>query len=229
MKKLTVTTSFHQRLWGWIYMGFQLLFLPLLLYVCNIFFHLNFSDAEINFIFFALNFISVTIIFHRFLLKNGANALQRPLFVLLNALGGYFVYVFASNIISIFIMSVYPNFYNVNDSTIATMVSDNFTIMFVGTVILVPVVEETLYRGLIFGSIYNKNRVIAYIISTLAFAVLHVYGYIGTYPPVQLLLCLLEYIPAGICLAWAYARTDSIWTPILIHMAVNAIAVSAMR
>ena len=68
MKKLSVTTSFHQRLWGWIYMGFQLLILPTLLYICNLFFNLQFSDAEINFIFFALNFIFVTIIFHRFLL-----------------------------------------------------------------------------------------------------------------------------------------------------------------
>ena len=229
MKKLSVTTSFHQRLWGWIYMGFQLLILPTLLYICNLFFNLQFSDAEINFIFFALNFIFVTIIFHRFLLQNAINALHRPIFVLLTALGGYFVYVFASNIITTLILFIDSDFYNVNDSFISAMVADEFIIMFVGTVILVPVVEETLYRGLVFASIYNKNRILSYIISTLAFAVLHVYGYIGTYPPAQLLLCLLEYIPAGICLAFAYARTDSIWTPILIHMAVNAIAVSAMR
>ena len=109
------------------------------------------------------------------------------------------------------------------------MVADDYTLMIIGTVLLVPITEELLYRGLIFASLYNRSRVLAYIVSTLAFAALHVYTYIGTYPPEQLLLCLLQYLPAGICLGWAYAKTDSIWTPVLIHMTVNTIAVSAMR
>ena len=229
MRTLSIKTNFHERLWGWIYLGIQILILPTVLYICNQFFGLELSDAEINFAFFAVNFIVITVIFHRYLLANGAIALSKPAIIIITGIGGYFLYVFSSNIIATLIHSLYPSFYNVNDSFISTMVSDEFRLMFVGTVILVPVVEETLYRGLIFGSLYNRSRVLAYIISTLSFAVLHVYGYIGTYSPVHLLLCLVEYIPAGISLGWAYAKTDSIWTPILIHMAVNAIAVSAMR
>ena len=229
MRQLTVKTSFHERLWGWIYLGLQVLVIPTALYVCNLMLALELSDTEINFAFFALNFIFVTVIFHRFLLTNGKIALIKPATVIITGVTGYFLYLFSSYIVALLITTVYPSFYNVNDSFISTMVSNDYTLMMVGTVILVPVVEETLYRGLIFGSLYNRSRVLAYIVSTLAFAALHVYGYIGTYPPIHLLLCLLEYVPAGLCLAWAYAKTDSIWTPILIHMAVNAIAVSAMR
>ena len=44
-----------------------------------------------------------------------------------------------------------------------------------------------------------------------------------------LLLCFLQYIPAGIALGWAYVRSGSILTPILIHTLVNAIGVAILR
>ena len=229
MKKLSVTLSIRERLWGFIYLALQLLLLPTLLVFFDLLFDLQLSEAKLNFIFFAVNFIAVTVIFHRFLLGNGQTALRAPLLVLATAASGFFLYFLASFGLSMLIQSVYPEFYNVNDSFISTMVSDEYRLMIVGTVLLVPITEETLYRGLIFGSLYNRSRVLAYTVSTLAFVILHVFTYIGSYPPVHLLLCLLEYVPAGLCLGWAYARTDSIWTPILIHTAVNWIAVSAMR
>lgn len=229
MKKLSVTTTFHERLWGLIYLALQLLILPSLLVLCNLLFHLQLTDSKINFLFFALNFICVTVIFHRFLLDNGKNALRAPLFVMATTIGGYFLYTFFSSVVSILIQGLYPDFFNVNDSYISTMVADDFKLMIVGTVFLVPITEESLYRGLIFGSLYNRSRVLAYAVSTLAFAALHVISYIGAYSPIHLLFCLLEYIPAGLILGWAYARTDSLWTPILIHTLVNGIAVSVMR
>ena len=228
MKKLSVTLTSRQRRWGWVYLALQLLILPSFLYLCNIFFNFQLSDTEINFLFFALNFICVTVIFHRFILENGKLALSSPLKVIATAISGYIVYTLLSYLLSTFILSLYPDFYNVNDDFVSGMVADDFNLMIVGTVLLVPITEEVLYRGLIFSSLYNRNRALAYIVSILAFAALHVINYIGAYSPLHLLLCFLEYLPAGFCLAWAYARTDSIWTPILIHTFVNFIAVSVM-
>lgn len=229
MKKLSITPSRHEQLIGGIYLAAQLILIPSALVACNLFFQWQLSEAELNFLFFCLNFVCVVTIFHRFLLKSASLALQAPLRVLANAIGGYILYCISANLVSQLIFSVYPDFYNVNDSFISLMLTDKFGIMFVGTVLLVPVTEELLYRGLLFGSLYNRSRLLAYCVSTLVFAVLHVYSYIGTYSPAHLLLCLLEYIPAGIILGWIYARTDTLWTTILIHMAVNAIAVIAMR
>ena len=228
MKKLSVTTTSKERLWGWIYLALQLLILPSILYLCNIFFNFQLSDTEINFLFFALNFTCVTVIFHRFILENGRKALASPLKVITTAISGYFVYTLLSYLLSNLILSLYPDFYNVNDDFVSGLVADDFNLMIVGTVLLVPITEEVLYRGLIFSSLYNRNRALAYIVSILAFAALHVISYIGAYSPLHLLLCFLEYLPAGFCLAWAYAKTDSIWTPILIHTLVNFIAVSVM-
>jgi membrane protease YdiL (CAAX protease family) len=108
------------------------------------------------------------------------------------------------------------------------MVQENATLMNIGTVLLVPIAEELLYRGLVFRSIHSKSRVWAYVISILVFAALHVVGYIGMYEPMHLFVCLLQYLPAGFCLAWAYERADTIWAPILIHVSVNQMAMMSM-
>ena len=52
-------------------------------------------------------------------------------------------------------------------------------------------------------------------------------GAIGTV--FLLLLCLLQYIPAGLFLAWSYARCNTIVAPVLIHMTVNAMGLYILR
>jgi len=229
MKKLSVTTTHHETLWGWIYLPVQLLVLPIVLTVCNLFFNLNLSDAELNFMLFCVNFCAVAVIFHRFLIHNGKVALKKPLAVIGSALACFVFYIFSNSIIATVITYVEPDFYNVNDAYISTMVETDFFLMFVGTAILVPLTEEVLYRGLVFAGLYNRSRILAYLVSTLFFASIHIIGYIGSYSALQLGLCLLQYIPAGICLGWAYASTDSIWTPIITHMIINTLAVLTMR
>ena len=38
-------------------------------------------------------------------------------------------------------------------------------------------------------------------------------------------MAFLQYLPAGLCLAWAYTKADTIFAPILIHAAVNAVSI----
>ena len=229
MKKLSVSTTPAQRLWGWIYLALQLIVIPALLTLGNVYLQLELSDAELNFIFFCLNFICVTIIFHPFLIANGIRAIRAPQNIIYAALGAFAAYWILTYLVSGVIAAVYPDFFNVNDAAVATMVSDEYRLMLIGTVFLVPVTEELLYRGLIFAGLYNRSNILAYAVSTVAFALLHVFGYIGLYDPLHLLLCLLEYVPAGLCLGWAYAKADSIWAPILVHILVNLIGMLAMR
>jgi len=82
---------------------------------------------------------------------------------------------------------------------------------------------------LIFRELYGKSRWAAYLVSIAAFAAVHIIGYLRVYSPMELLLSFLQYLPAGLCLAWSYAKSDTIFAPILIHTAVNAIGISAMR
>ena len=99
----------------------------------------------------------------------------------------------------------------------------------IGTVILVPTAEECFFRGLIFRNLYGKSHWAAYLVSMLAFAFVHILGYAGQYTPLEMLMALLQYLPAGLCLAWSYTKADTIFAPIAIHAAVNFITLTSWR
>ena len=229
MKKLSVSITRTEGILGLCYLVFQLVILPVILYFVNVLMGAPLSEVELNFAFFALDFICSTAIFHRFLIGNAKIALRSPWRCLKAAGIGLLLYWLGSFVVGIIITLLYPNFSNVNDASIAELTRENFTLMAIGTVLLVPITEETLFRGLMFGGLYNRSRVAAYAVSVLAFSALHVVGYIGFYEPLHLLMCLLQYIPAGLCLCWAYVRADSIWAPTLMHIIINFIAVFSMR
>ncbi len=229
MKKITMLPNTTETLAGFIYLAIQLLTLQPILVLVNFLLPVPMSDVMVNFVYFCINFLCVAIIFHRFLIRSGKIAITQPFRCLRAAFLGIIAYWGGNILVSMIIFKVYPDFINVNDSAISQMTQENISLMTFGTVFLAPITEEVLYRGLIFGKLYNRSRVAAYLVSTVAFAALHVIGYIGLYAPLHLALCLLQYIPAGLCLGWAYAKADSIWAPILIHITINQIAMLSMR
>ena len=229
MNKISIVPSKGQTIGGYIYLAVQLLVLQPALAIVNMLLPVPMDNTTLNIVYFVINFLCVISIFYRYLIQSGKQVFSNLLRCLCYAFLAFSAYWVASIFVSSLIYGIYPNFSNVNDENINQMTQDNFTLMAIGTVLLVPITEEVLYRGLIFSKIYNRSRVLAYLVSTLAFAALHVIGYIGMYEPKLLLMCLLQYLPAGLCLGWAYASTGTIWTSIFVHIAVNVIAMLSMR
>ena len=228
MKRLTTNIRRTEAILGLIYFVLQLFTIPLVLVIINNLLPIPLSDAKLNFAFFALNFIGVTVIFHRYLIESFRMLLLHPKQTIITSLQGFGLYWLGSILINLLVSYIEPEFFNVNDKEIAALADQSAYLIFIGTVVLVPIVEETLYRGLIFGQLYLKNPVLGYIVSVIIFSASHVFGYIGLYSPLQLLLCFLQYIPAGIFLAWAYIKADTIMAPVIIHMTVNFIGMLAM-
>ena len=229
MNKLSVTMTRAEKLIGWIYYPIQLFALPFVIALTNLLLGNPFSDSWINVIYFCLNFLFIILIFRSFLVKNVKTAIENPFRCLRYAVVGIIAYWLLSYVVQIFIAFADPEFFNVNDAYISDMVQENYSFLAFGTVFLVPVAEETLYRGLIFGQLYNRNRLAAYMISSAVFSVIHLLNYFGQYDPLLLALCFLQYLPAGLCLGWAYAKADSIWAPILMHITINQIGILSMR
>ena len=229
MKKISVALPKRLLIFGLVYIVLQLLVLPLALTWGNWLLGSPLSATSLNFVFFALNFLVITVAYRDFLGKNFKALLHNPWRVLRFAGAGLMLYWIATFVVGFIITSIYPNFMNANDMSISQMTKENYTLMSIGTVLLVPVVEETLYRGVVFGGIYTKSPVLAYIVSTAVFSIIHILGYITVYTPLELLLSFIQYLPAGICLAWSYKKADSIWAPILIHIAVNQVGTYSMR
>lgn len=229
MKKLSISMTNRETRFGWVCLFAHLIFLPTLLAHGNGLFSQPLSENMINIIYFSVSFCCVLLIFHRFLWKSLPFGLQQLWQTLKGAFLGFAVYQLSSYLLSMLILALMPDFFNVNDSTISSASPEHFNLLKFGIILLVPIVEETLYRGLVFHVLYNKKPIIAYGLSAIVFGSIHVIAYIGLYPPVHLLLCLLQYLPAGICLAWAYVKADTIWAPIAMHIVINQIGLAAMR
>lgn len=214
---------------GFIYYILQLIVIPAILVVVNMVLPKPFSEAAINFAFFAVNFVAVILIFRKFLLSNLRIALARPWFTLRYAGIGLIIYFVGTSLITTLATRISPEFMNINDQSIMLMVQDHFAIMVIGTVFLVPVAEEVFYRGLMFRQLFDRHPVIAYIVSMVVFSIVHIAGYVGMADGLTLVLCFFQYLPAGFALAWCYHRSGSIFTSILVHMAVNQVGMLAMR
>ena len=79
-----------------------------------------------------------------------------------------------------------------------------------------PVVEEIIFRGILFGALFGKwGFWPAALGSSLVFASVHGYGFEGS----------ILVLTTGTFLCWLYARTGRLWAPMLAHGLLNAIVV----
>ena len=227
--KLSISMSRREMTLGWLLMACQLLILPVAAVIINSLLPNPLTDTALNTLLFLADFILAILIFHRFLAASARHALRMPFRSLRFAALGLILYYIGSFLVGLVISSVSQDFSNVNDNAIFEMAQDNYFQIAICTVLLVPFTEELIYRGVIFRSLHSKSRLAAYVVSAAVFSLIHVAGYIGTASGTVLLLCFLQYIPAGLSLGWAYEKADSIWAPILMHMTVNQISISLMR
>ena len=228
-KHLSVSLTRDELLWSWVYLAFEFLFLPTILQLVSFSLFPGISDAEFNFLYYFVNFLATILIFHSFLSRNLGVAKGKLLQVGLYVLLGLVIYWTSNLVMSELTYRIMPDFFNVNDAGIAAMSQDAFLLMAIGTVLLVPVAEESLFRGLLFRGIYGKSRWAAYAVSALCFCLPHVSVYIGSYDLSLLAMCFVQYLPAGLMLAWSYEKSNTILTPIIIHTIINAIGIYSMR
>jgi membrane protease YdiL (CAAX protease family) len=82
---------------------------------------------------------------------------------------------------------------------------------------LAPLVEELIFRGLLYGWLAGRwGTILAWIVSSLVFAAAHV-------EPAHAILVL----PLGLWFGWLRRRTDSIWPSLVAHMVNNGLAIAA--
>ena len=227
--KLSVFLKTNEIYAGIIYLLIDLFALPAAMGILNAALPVPLDAAVLNFIFFCINFLAVTVLLRRFLRANFRIFREDIGKCLLYALAGFVLYRMANLAIGSLILLFYPDFANVNDASIATMMGEHFVIMAVGTVLLVPITEELLYRGVVFRGLYERFPRLAWVVSTAVFAFIHVMGFIGSADLMTICLCFIQYIPAALVLAWSYGKTDSIMTPVLVHTAVNLVGILSLR
>jgi membrane protease YdiL (CAAX protease family) len=173
--------------------------------------------------------VAVLLIFRKFLTENFNALLAYPWHALRCAAIGLVIYIAGSTLFDLIVTALVPDFTNINDAAIMEMAQDNFALMSIGTVLLVPIAEECFYRGLIFRNLYDRSPALAYIVSMVLFSLAHVLGYVTLMDFGALVISFFQYLPAGFALAFAYRKSGSIYASILIHMSVNQMGMLMMR
>lgn len=94
-------------------------------------------------------------------------------------------------------------------------------------VLLMPIAEEVLYRGLLFGTIKQRHRVLAYVITVVVFALSSVWPLAISAGDLRYFWNALEYVPMALALCWCYDKGGSIYTPIILHWVIHAVTLVA--
>lgn len=217
-----------EKILGIIWLVVQL-FLPYLMNLVNGLLSAPMNKGTLAFVTYAVNFVVICCIFHSFL-RNSLVAAWRGLWELAQAAVLGFVFHWACDKLLDWLLSfLIPGYNPIVDTSLSALSQSNYYLMLIGVVIFAPVIEETLYRGLVYRNLWRKSKVAAYIVSILVFAAVHTLGYIGTGDVTTLVLCFVRYLPAGLCLAWTYSKADNLLAPIIVHAAINAISIGIIN
>ena len=181
-----------------------------------------------NMIYYYVLFAVTLIMFHKFIGRTSRNFADnlgvacRSILVGLIGLYGLneLVYRLSNLVIS--------NRTNLNDTTISAQIQDAPRVTLLIIVFLAPFVEEVLFRGLVFGNLKHKSRVVAYLTSCLLFALIHVWQFAVVNQDITYFLLMVQYLVPGMVLAWAYESSGTLWASIGLHAVANALSAWTM-
>ena len=89
--------------------------------------------------------------------------------------------------------------------------------------LLIPVVEETLFRGLIYGSLRGYSRPLGAVVGVVFYALAVVWRYALEWKDPRYLLLTILYLPMSAALTWCYDRGGSVWSCVVLHALLNGL------
>lgn len=191
----------------------------------------NFTSETINIYFNVLIAVSTAFllifVFRDFIKKNWdifkENLLENIIWVLTIGIGAAYLFSYLGEIVVNLLLPADAGEAG-NQALVVTMVSSNMLMMAFHAVILAPIVEELLFRGLIFNSLRQRSVFWAHLISAFLFGLLHVYSYILA-GDMSEWIKLIPYMTAGLAFSFAYEKRQNIIAPIFLHGVKNLIAI----
>lgn len=182
------------------------------------------GDSLRNVLYYYVLFAVTVLLFHSYLAHTSSRFLDNMNRALSTLLLGLLVFYGANELIYRVCSVLFDSRTNLNDMTIAAQIGQAPRMTALIIVLLAPVVEEVLFRGLVFGCLKEKSRVFAYLLSCVLFAFLHVWSAALAQWDLGYLILMLQYLVPGLVFAWAYEHSGTLWTSILLHALVNALS-----
>jgi len=229
LKKFSNPMTKTEAIVGWLYLFIHIFALQYLIALIDAYLlpliNVELSTANLNVLYYCISFIFVLCFLFKYMRTNFSYFTGSFLDTLKTVVWGYVLYNAAMFVIQMLLSLVLEKLANPNTSDINELVKLNPNSMIVVAVLMAPIVEEMLFRGVVFGTIRRKNRILAYVVSALLFSVYHLWRYMLDGLSWDLLLYLVQYIPPSIVLAWCYEKSRNVWAPVFLHMMINFVSV----
>ncbi|MEA4966446.1 MAG: CPBP family intramembrane glutamic endopeptidase [Oscillospiraceae bacterium] len=223
-RRFSVVMSKAEIIGGFCFFLFYLLLLnPLLQLFLTKVLHQELTSLRLNLWFYSVCIFFTVLLFHRFLWGSLRALRQNRRRVLRSTAVCLLLYGALTILVTALVFWLLPNFTNQNNDAIISLLDQNPAFVCVLAIVLAPIIEECLFRGLIFGNLRRSSRLLAYVVTALGFSAIHVIGFLGASSPLEIALSALQYVPATLVLCGLYEYADNIWSPILLHASINLI------
>lgn len=209
---------------GFIFFALYFLVFPVLKmgveWVFDHFFGLFLSEAMSAAVYYYIMGVLTMVVFWSFL-KNAltifADFLMENLLAIITGLVGGLAFQFLVNLLP------WP-VENPNVASWAEQYAYSYGATIIIVVVLMPTIEEVLFRGLVFGSLRRYSRAMAWVASVLLFMIYSVWTFAVAYGDIRYMVLAFQYLPMALALTWCYDRGGSIWSAALLHAIFDAIA-----
>ena len=210
---------------GWVFFALYVFLFPWVMGWVQRSFHGELPIAEANVVYYLLSATLVFLVFWTFL-KHGfyllLDWLPENLFAFCTGLAGWLVLSLLAGLIPLPVAN--PNLMSYPEQF---ALAPKATVVIL--VVLMPIVEEPLFRGLLFGTSRKYSRALGCVLSAFVDAFYCVWQFVYAYGTVDFryLLLVVEYLPMSLALTWCYDNGGSIWSPIALHMVLNALILAS--
>lgn len=213
-----------QTVLGLLYLPFYLVLTPWLLQFLAGLVEVILDQMTLNILYFSVNLAFVLLVYHRFLAKSFRGFTEKFWLFIQTLILGFALYFGMNLVVKPLLDYIMGTSTTVNDEVVTGLFTENRPLMLLFTVVAAPVVEEVLVRGVVFGTIHRKNRILAYVFSILLFCIMHTWQFAASLTIPLLLANAAAYISPAIALGWTYEKSGTILCPILLHAIINGIA-----
>ena len=204
---------------GWVFFALYVFLFPWLMGWVQRSYQGEFPVAEANVVYY-LVIVALTFLVLWSYLRHGFRLLldwlPENLFAFVTGLVGGEILTFLANLIPLPVQN--PNLMSYPEQYYFAPAATVFIL-----VVLMPLVEEPLFRGVLFTTARSYSKVLGYVLSVGVYALYCAAQFAYAYGMLDLryLLLMIQYVPMALALTWCYDRGGSIWSAIALHMAFN--------
>lgn len=210
---------------GYIYLPFHIIILPLFINMLATYLPGGLGETAANSIYYGLGFAFCLVCMWKYLRSAFDLLLDNMATNIMAMLFGGVSYLLLSYLASGVLFAILGDAQIASNNETISEISVESSRQLLGlAVFIAPIIEEVLFRGVIFGALAQKHRRAAFIVSITLFAFYNVWQLALTTMDWTMFVYMIMSIPMGYAMAWVYEKTNCLWAPIFLHMLINMLS-----